>query len=259
MTTWPTEASAAFSSTSASTETSYEATERDATRARINQLGIQMISKSLHKQIFGEEPRTSDAAITKSRRHLAAHGIYADDTGCERSPERLRDVDVTLPPLTGRNVNEHFVNVARKQIEPYLSLAGDLAKATLPQMPKKWRFSAGWTKYDENGTTTVPYPDETSLVLDVEVCVRESERPVMATAVSRTHWYSWVSERLAGDRRDYDVEIHRQSATAENLIPLESRSDSDEENVSWKERIVVGHNVGYDRARIKEQYLMKVS
>ena len=254
---WPIEVAGAFASASASSESRQNVTGGDAACPRISPLGIQMISKSLHEQIFRREPLASDAAVAKSKRHLASHGIDATDR-----TELLREVNVKLPPLTGRNVNEHFVNIARQQIEPYLTLTQTLAKATLPEMPKKWHFSAGWTKYDEQGTTAVQYPDETALVLDVEVCVRDSERPVMATAVSGSHWYSWVSDRLAASHQDYDVEPYGHNSTPRYLIPLESESDGDESlagGVRWRERVVVGHNVSYDRARIKEQYLMKVS
>ena len=242
-------AAGVFTSASASTQSGRN--EKESAR-RTSELGIQMISKSLHEQIFGSEPRASEDAVEKSKRHLLSHGIDVNAGGTGS----LRDVEVELPPLTGRDVNDHFVHIARQQIEPYLSLAQDLAKATLPPMPKKWCFSAGWTKYDEKGATAVPYPDEDAMVLDVEVCVRDSERPLMATAVSETHWYSWVSHRLAA-HEDYNVEVQGGTTTAGHLIPLEGEPGGGERR--WRQRVVVGHNVGYDRARIKEQYLMKVS
>ena len=218
-----------------------------------------MISKALHRQIFGTEPRPSRDAVEKSARHLKSHGIDVEDSASATQP--LRDVDVDLPPLRGRDVNEHFVEIAKQQMEPYLSLARSLVDATLPQMPKKWHFEPGWTKYDGNIGTSVLYPEDDALVLDVEVCVRDSERPVIATAVSPQSWYSWVSERLSA-HEDYDVSVQGRRATIENLIPLESGPGSSEPGGGgggrWRERLVVGHNVSYDRARIKEQYLLKV-
>lgn len=220
---------------------------------RTSALGIQMISKSLHKQIFGEEPHISKDAVEKSKKHLNSHGI-----NIKTNTSELSDSDVDLPPLLGRDINEHFVKIARQQTEPYLSLAKSLVNANLPQMPKKWSFVPGWTKYDEKKTSSVAYPDEDALVLDVEVCIRDSERPVLATAVSCQHWYSWVSERLVA-HEDYDVGVQGRT-TPRYLIPLESDPDSSEHlGGKWRERVVVGHNVSYDRARIREQYLMKVS
>lgn len=259
---WNGKAAGSFASVSTSSQSRRSAAKTDESSRRMSELGIQMISKSLHEQIFGSEPRVSREAVGRSKRHLKSHGINADAVGTKP----LRDVDVQLPPLRGSNINDHFVSIAKEQIEPYLSLAEGLANARLPQMPKKWRFSAGWTKYDGNKATPVPYPDEPGLVLDVEVCVRDSERPVLATAVSGSHWYSWVSDRLSS-HEDYSMEVQEGIATGRNLIPLESDPNEEEEEEGkegeerrkWRERVVVGHNVGYDRARIKEQYLMKAS
>lgn len=227
-----------------------EATSAD---RRTSALGIQMISKSLHKQIFGDEPHVSKDAVEKSKKHLKSHGI---DTGSIRSTE-LPDIDIDLPHLLGSDINNHFIKIANRQNEPYLSLVKNLVDVTLPEMPKKWSFVSGWTQYSGNTPTPVPYPDEDALILDVEVCVRDSERPILATAVSHSHWYSWVSERLIA-HEDYDVEVQGKT-TLGDLIPLESDVGCNEPlGGKWRKRIIVGHNVSYDRARIKEQYLMKV-
>lgn len=227
--------------------------EATSANRRTSALGIQMISKSLHKQIFGDEPRVSKDAVEKSKKHLKSHGI---DIGSIRSTE-LPDIDIDLPPLLGSDVNDHFIKIANQQIEPYLSLAKNLVDVSLPEMPKKWSFVSGWTQYYGNTPIAVPYPDEDALILDVEVCVRDSERPILATAVSPNYWYSWVSQRLIA-HEDYDIEVQGKT-TPGDLIPLESDVGCNEPlGGKWKKRIIVGHNVSYDRARIKEQYLMKV-
>ena len=41
-------------------------------------------------------------------------------------------------------------------------------------------------------------------------------------------------------------------------IPLEIPDGQDWRQVEWKERLIVGHSVGYDRSFIKEQYYIKV-
>lgn len=256
-----------------------------------------MIPKSLHERIFDRKPCVSEEAVARSKHHLLSHGIDVEN---RRGTKLLRNVNVDLPPLSGRNINDHFVSVATEQTEPYLSLAKSLARASLPQIPRKWRFAAGWTKYDERGVASaVAYPEEDALVFDVEVCMRDSDRPIMASAVSDTHWYSWVSERLAL-HQDYSIDVQGGSITSYDLIPLEPEASIEEEEErhgfgggerrgerggrgreeragggeirrggegrgekgegrEWRKRIVIGHNVGYDRARIKEQYLMKVS
>ncbi|KAI9313067.1 DNA polymerase family A-domain-containing protein, partial [Dichotomocladium elegans] len=74
------------------------------------------------------------------------------------------------------------------------------------------------------------------LVFDVEVLYKDSHYPVIATAASPAAWYSWTSPHLTGE-----------SDSPEHLIPMKGKE-------STKGRLVVGHNVGYDRARIAEEY-----
>ena len=43
---------------------------------------------------------------------------------------------------------------------------------------------------------SLPHPDSPLLVFDVEVCVRSGPHPILATALSTKHWYSWTSHHL---------------------------------------------------------------
>ena len=215
--------------------------------ARCNPLGIQMLTESLHKQIFGSEKNTfSKETIKYSRDHLSHHGVQIGG----RTTSLLHDIDITLPPLQGNNLNDHFLSIAQSQLDPYLSLINCLIKHDLPSLPTRWNYNVGWTRYDYYGKPhPVPYPDEEALVLDVEVCVTEGHAPTLAVAASPNYWYSWVSKRLI-EEQDY---VQRSKVTLNDLISLEGSSPQ-----NWKERLIVGHNVSYDRARIKEQYLFKV-
>lgn len=117
-------------------------------------------------------------------------------------------------------------------------------------------FSQGWTKYPTDGPPKqVSYPDEQALVFDVEVCVPFGKNPVLACAVGPNCWYSWVSYVLI-DHKD----CNPQKLTLKEMIPLESTNYEGGSSLSGKfkvPRIVVGHNVSYDRARIKEQYWLE--
>ena len=77
-------------------------------------------------------------------------------------------------------------------------------------------------------------PHEEMLCFDTEVMWKESSFAVMACAVSPTNWYAWLSPWLLGE-----------SENDRHLIPLGDPSQA---------RIIVGHNIGYDRARIAEEY-----
>ena len=208
---------------------------------RVSPLNIQMLSKRLHEHIFGEEHVASPEAVKRSRAHLEAHGLWGK--GGTMQP----DVDVNVPPLQGDNIGEHFRSIAAAQCEPYLGIARQVASWRLPPMPKKWRSVAGWTRYDGADAVGVDYPEESGLVFDVEVLVTEGHLPVMAVAASDKHWYSWTSRRLESCEDYYG---HEEKPTdVHNLVPMGS----------FGHRLIVGHNVAYDRARIREQYKMEAS
>lgn len=66
--------------------------------------------------------------------------------------------------------------------------------------------------------------------------------------------YSWCSRRLLEQRYSWSSHL-----TLADLIPLESPpGTSCAGKQDWPERVVVGHNVAFDRAFIKEQYLIQV-
>lgn len=66
--------------------------------------------------------------------------------------------------------------------------------------------------------------------------------------------YSWCSRRLLEQRYSWSSHL-----TLADLIPLESPAGANcASKQDWLERVVVGHNVAFDRAFIKEQYLIQV-
>lgn len=220
-----------------------------------NLVKIQMISDNLHGQIFPQATRKytdqERAAAKLYNAELKRHGIDVDST------TSMPDVELKLPPLRGNNIEEHFHSIAKEQVAPYESLLHPLVECEkLPAKPQRWAFYVGWTAYDPvDGTATpVDYPLERGIVFDVEVCVREGSAPVLATAVSTKRWYCWVSPKLTKHRLDVshvepiDVDQNeRPHHTLDELIPLASSDPS----------LVVGHNVAYDRARLREQYLLE--
>ncbi|XP_072039067.1 DNA polymerase subunit gamma-1-like [Amphiura filiformis] len=223
---------------------------------RKNPIGIQMLSESLHKQIFhnNHEISGSDGAekrIKKSKKHLQKHGLLDK----EHTP--LPDVDLKLPNLYGDNIDEHFRTLAKKYSAGYLKLSEELAGAELPPMPSKWLFQNGWVKYVEGmEPASVKYPEEQAIVFDVEVCMTEGPYPTLATAVSTKAWYSWCSGRLIEDQFSLSDPSH---ITIQDLIPLEPgrRAGKLAQPGESQEKIVVGHNVSFDRSYVKEQYYLQ--
>jgi DNA polymerase gamma 1 len=124
--------------------------------------------------------------------------------------------------------------------EPYLTHAKKFALANCPPKPRKWVKRSGWTKYYPDGSSeAVDAPNEAMLSFDVEVMWKETQYACMACAASDTAWYAWISPHLLGE-----------SDTDQHLIPLGDPN---------KPKIVVGHNIGYDRARITEEYALEQS
>ncbi|KAI5632047.1 DNA polymerase subunit gamma-1 [Phthorimaea operculella] len=208
---------------------------------RVNEVNIQMISKNIYNQLFKTPSPPVDPQVIKScQENLLKHGInYKEFTP-------LPDVQLKLPPLEGKDVIEHFYNIGEKQSAPYRQLLTTLATCKLPAVPKKWSRKSGWSKYVGDKVYPVPCPPDDALIFDVEVLMSASKRPTLACAVSKDAWYGWISQPVAnGDPHQQFDEV-----TYESLIPMETDDQT-------SARVIVGHNVSYDRAKIKEQYWLQ--
>ncbi|KAF7720238.1 DNA-directed DNA polymerase, mitochondrial [Penicillium ucsense] len=203
--------------------------------SRFNEIGVQQLSDYVHAQVFPGQGRVPDPELVAlSKDHLARHDLLGkSQTGAE-------PIAFDLPPLHGQTLDEHFYKLGLDASEPYLTDAKTFAALSCPPKPRKWVKRSGWTKYNSDGSSEpVDAPDEAMLTFDTEVMYKDNPYAVMACAVSPTAWYAWISPWLLGETED---KVH--------LIPLGDPS---------KPRIVVGHNIGYDRARVLEEYNMKQS
>ncbi|XP_058445301.1 DNA polymerase subunit gamma-1, mitochondrial [Malaya genurostris] len=220
---------------------------------RLNEMNIQLLSRGLYEQVFRSTNRTksqlNESQIDCLRKELARHGIPLSN------PDILPEVMFQLPKLKGTNIEEHFFQIAQQQSQTYQELLESLVISSIPTLPDQWSETPVWTCYDpERGPISVPYPDEDAYVFDVEVCVTAGAAPVMATALSPSRWFSWTSPNLINN-----VPFgggHRYQLS--ELIPMESSpKDKPSDGKFRQPKIVVGHNVSYDRARIREQYWLE--
>lgn len=200
------------------------------TGARFNEIGVQQISAHVHPQLFPKAgTKAPDHLVELSKDHLRRHDLLGKNT------DKTSPVAFDLPELQGPSLDEHFYRLGMDSAEPYLSLAKRYAFANPPPKPRRWIRRSGWTKYNQDGTSEqIDAPDESVLTFDTEVMWHESSFAVMACAVSDTTWYAWLSPWLLGETKN-----------DRHLIPLGDPK---------KPRIVVGHNIGYDRGRISEEY-----
>ncbi|THH06421.1 hypothetical protein EW146_g9614 [Bondarzewia mesenterica] len=205
-----------------------------------NELGVQMLSRRLHAQIFKNVsfPAPDVRYVRIAQQHLEMHGLDRTQGSV------LPDIGFDLPPLQGDTLDRHFHVIGARAVQPWLGLATSLCTAELPPRPDQWEIQSGWTKYyyhadGSSYSEHVEFPihdghPEEMLVFDVETMPAYSPYAIMACAASRNGWYAWISPWLLGE-----------SSEQQHLIPV------GEPTVP---RIIVGHNVSYDRARIREEY-----
>ncbi|KAK9728460.1 DNA-directed DNA polymerase gamma mip1 [Basidiobolus ranarum] len=206
----------------------------DTTKSKIsevprNELGIQMLNPHLKQQIFPEAKcSVPEIKVAIAVEHLKRQNIWGNEA------PSVPNSSFNLPPLMGANIEEHFKLLGQEQSEPYLTYAKFWAKsASLPPRPTDWKFVSGWTKYCPDGNVTpVEYPQDSLVIFDIETLVSESDYPLFAIAVGSSGWYAWISPRLTGESGDIN-----------HLIPMGDTA-----------KVIVGHNVGFDRARILEEY-----
>ncbi|KAG6329337.1 hypothetical protein ID866_9752, partial [Astraeus odoratus] len=244
--TWPSSHAASLSMTAAvegqekGKKPKRPSRSQPAGHAKRNQLGVQLLSRELHDQIFRNAsfPSPPPSFVQIAREHLQMHGLDP------KQGSVLPDVGFTLPPLQGSNIDEHFFRIGLRAAHPWLELARNLATSELPPRPDHWDVQSGWTKYyfHPDGSSYSEYVDfpqhdgkpEDMLVFDVETMPPYHPYAVLAVAASKNGWYSWISPWLL-----------RESDDVQHLIPM---------GPPGTPRVVVGHNVSYDRQRTLEEY-----
>lgn len=196
---------------------------------------MQQLSSHVHSQIFRNKPTPPDPELVAlAKDHLSRHELLG------KAQDGSEPIAFDLPRLKGQTLDEHFHKLGMDAAAPYLKYAKDYSKMHTPQKPRKWVRRSGWTRYNADGTSEpVDAPNDTMLTFDTEVMYKEHPYAVMACAASPSAWYAWISPWLLGETEE-----------KQHLIPLGDPS---------KPRIIIGHNIGYDRARVLEEYDIKQS
>lgn len=70
-----------------------------------------------------------DQIIQRLHRDLSKHGMLESKIECQPN------IELKLPPLVGKNVEEHFANIAEEQSGPYRNILENLINNQLPDMP----------------------------------------------------------------------------------------------------------------------------
>ena len=240
------------------------------TARRVNPLGVQMLSSTLHKQLFRSEPISSKVNEQKSRNHLNEFQLKSSES------EVLDDIEFKLPPLKSPDLDEHFRLIAKEQSAPYVELISQLAKSAIPPQPEKWLNRKGWTKCVGAKCSFDPF---SRFLLKIFVgrrnacggiSRRESARLRCGNVGSRRQFrrvsrrsfthelvrcsgefsspfgilsrrYSWCSSRLIDEEFRFQPTVE-----LNDMIPMEADPSAPS--------LIIGHNVAFDRTYIKEQY-----
>ncbi|KAF9357817.1 DNA-directed DNA polymerase gamma mip1 [Mortierella sp. AD094] len=224
---------------------------------RKNKVDIQMLHPDLYRSVFPSSPSPASAAkssgsstptmdptpemVKYAIEHLKKQNLW----GKEALP--VPNIAFPVPSLRGQNIEDHFYNIGVHDSATYKELAVTFAQSPTHPPPKQWLLRAGWTRYGKDGSVAqVEYPKEKVLTFDVETVPNLSKFPVMACAISSEAWYGWVSPWLIDPvTKDGQQNDH-------HLI-----SFGPSRNRKGEEKILVGHNVGYDRARVQEEYSLE--
>lgn len=207
---------------------------------RTNPLGIQYLSESLQQQVFpGATGHSEDPELVKlAKLSLSNHDLLG------RKTTITKPIAFKLPELQGSSLDEHFQRLGLYASEPYRTMALEKFKS-IPEKPKNWIRKPGWYRYEKGKEPTrVDFPSEDTLVFDVETLYKISPYPTLATAVSDKAWYLWCSPYICDPKDSDKHEVY------EHLIPMDTLN---------KEKLIIGHNVGYDRGRVLEEYNLKPS
>ncbi|KAG0672091.1 DNA-directed DNA polymerase gamma mip1 [Maudiozyma exigua] len=218
-------------------------------KKEINPVGIQYLSESLQKQVFGDHNNGISKTLTglsTAEKHtllnLLKQMLRTHDL-LDKKTTVIEPISFKIPELQGSSLDEHFQKLGHFASEPYKTMA--MNKYTnIVKRPKNWIRQSGWIKYTPGrNPERVPFPDDDTLTFDVETLYKISHYPTLATAVSRDSWYLWCSPYICNHPKEDNTSF-------KHLIPLDTMN---------KTQLVLGHNVGYDRARVLEEYNFKQS
>lgn len=215
---------------------------RSEEQPRINPVGIQYLSESLHRQLFGGKKHSNredamsraeqEALVNLSKQFLKNFDLLGKKTLVSEP------ISFELPKLQGNSLDEHFQKLGHYASEPYMSMCKAKFEEIVPR-PKEWVRRSGWMRYEPGKEPEeVSSPLEDTLVFDVETMYMVSSYPTLAVALSDKAWYLWCSPFICGSEK------------VDHLIPMDSME---------RNRVVIGHNVGYDRARVLDEYNFKPS
>ena len=207
---------------------------------RLNEVGYPVLNDQLHQTVFGSEhrPLARPDSLERTKGLLSKFGIQTPVD----FPDNLYDGPLPLPDLPGVDIESAFEAMADDFVGDYIHLARGFAECKLPRVPGEADvvFQSGWTRYTwEDGrwvTESVDCPCEKVFVYDCETFVEKGAFPIIGTALSGKAAYVWLADEMV------DPTLPEDEWTSTELIPLGTG------------KLVIGHNISYDRVRAQDGY-----
>lgn len=194
-----------------------------------NQIGIPVLPSKLRSETFPSTLRPLTKRID---------GVLGTlkDFNCKLPPDYLEFPNFALPSLS-EGVKIAIDKIAKGQVKDYLDRVCELMKGMPPKPPfNSISYQSGWTRYTQGeDLVKVDYPLENVMVLDTEVMVNMGNIPVLACAVTPKAWYIWMHPAYSSDKGNLSPE----------LIPV------------GKNKLIIGHNVAFDRSYLEDEYNLK--
>eukprot|EP01134_Creolimax_fragrantissima_P001421 CFRG1421T1 len=218
----------------------------------VSELDVPMLPECLRSVLFGERINDPehDKKVRRAISHLKSHNLLMNrmppSSGEEEKVRLIKKLKGV--PLEGKNIEEHYKIIGDTMASPYFEWALLQTKTELPIMPSKWVVKSGWTRYTHQQPegVAVAAPLEAVLVFDVETLIDKNglyHFPTMAVAASTDAWYSWCSQKLDGTKPN---------VPEQELIPFDLPEEAGVPRNS--PRLIIGHNVSFDRSKIAEEY-----
>ncbi|OMJ15036.1 DNA polymerase gamma [Smittium culicis] len=235
----------------------------------VNEIGVQLLPEDIHYEVFGKNiskiaesfgktseknandesksPQSSSEThsniVNLSKEHLKRQGLFNEGQAPVYN-ELYAKLNIKNSSIQAKNIRDHFKKISLDTYSDYLSLAKAFVSSDKPaQIPSsEIIIKSGWVRYvfDQNSNTysheSVIGIKEDALVFDIENLTTLSPYPLLASAVTSEATYLWISPYITGE-----------SNSPNHLIKISEPS-------SKKAKIIIGHNISYDRARIFEEY-----
>jgi len=125
-------------------------------KRRPNSFGVELLPEAYQTRLFQfVRSRPLDrAAEAQALRDLERFGLISagrtpQPSDAAQSSAAVPDITLLLPPLAGRNVEEHFQAVGEELVRPYRDLLDSLLgpDTVIPPPPADWRLQPGWVRW----------------------------------------------------------------------------------------------------------------